>query len=139
MACVASTATTRWTAAMVLAGAIAGCAQVERGEAVFVDQNKAAAALGTMLMEAEMQDPRQADRLYGAETSLAEACAPLRQAAQRKMADEEVSFELELMIFNTLDQCAAETKRVEQMVWETNPEVGRFYLTSASAGTQAGK
>ncbi|MGI9388129.1 MAG: hypothetical protein ACR2OX_11925, partial [Methyloligellaceae bacterium] len=109
------------------------------GETVFVDQNKAAAALGTMLMEAEMQDPKQTDRLYGAETTLAEACAPLRRAAQRKMADEEVSFELELRIFNSLDRCATETKRVEQMVWETNPEVGQFYLTSASAGTQAGK
>jgi hypothetical protein len=139
MAYVASIATARLTAVMVLAGAIAGCAQAERGETVFVDQNKAAAALGTMLMEAEMQDPKQADRLYGVETTLAEACAPLRQAAQRKMADEEVGIELELMIFNSLDRCAAETKRVEQMVWETNPEVGRFYLTSASAGTQAGK
>ena len=99
MAYVALIVSPRRAAALLLLGVIMGCAQSERGEAIFVGQNQVAAALGTMLMEAETQDPRQADRLYDAESSLAEACAPLRQAAQQKMIGEEISLELELTVF----------------------------------------
>ena len=139
MACVASIVTARRAAALVLVGMIASCAQAERGESVFIGQNKAAAALGSMLMEAEMQDPNKAERLYDAETTLAEACAPLRKAAQQKMAGKDVGFELQHLIFNSLDHCAAATKRVENLVWETDPAVGRFYLTRISAGQTVSK
>ena len=139
MACVASIVTARRATALALVGLIAGCVHSERGESVFIEQNKAAAALGTMLMDAEMQNPSKADRLYDAESTLASACEPLRKAAQQKMAGKDIGFELRHLIFNSLDQCAAETKRVEKLVWETDPAVGRFYLTRISAGTTVGK
>jgi len=114
--------------AVIFFTVLAGCSQSERGELVFTRQNQAASALATVVFDTEARNSGTTKRLYDAETQLDDACRPLREAASLKMSGKPVGFESEVKIFISLDQCAAETKRIENLVRRIDPEVANFYL-----------
>jgi hypothetical protein len=64
---------------LVMTSAISACAGFI--ESVFAQQNRTAAALATMTIEAETQNPIRLERIDAAEAQLQEACAPLRHVA----------------------------------------------------------
>jgi uncharacterized protein YfcZ (UPF0381/DUF406 family) len=113
---------------MILATAIAGCSASERGEYVFTRQNQAASALAMIAMDAEMRGSSEIKDIYATETKLDKACALLTEAATQKMSGETMPIDFELMVWNSLDDCATETKNTEQFVWRANAEVAKFYL-----------
>lgn len=114
--------------AIVLFAMLAGCAQSDRGERIFTRQNRAAAALATVILEVEKKTPHRTEPLYDSESRLDEACAGLREAALRMMNGEPVGPRSKMRALASLDECAAETKRIERLVRRANPEVARFYL-----------
>lgn len=125
---VASVVVSHPTAAMMFVAAVTGCAAPERGEHVFTRQNQAASALAMIAMDAEMRGSKETDQVYAAEARLSDACALLSEAAAQKMRGETLHIEFEMMVLNSLDECAAETKRSEQFIWRANPELAKFYL-----------
>ncbi len=100
----------RRMAAAGLAAALGACAISERAETIYMDQQHAATALIDAIAVAEASDPALADRLYGTETDLDDACAPLREASYRKMSGQEMDGALERAIWRSMDGCAANTK-----------------------------
>ena len=114
--------------AVIFVIALAGCSQTERGEKVFARQNQAASALATVIMESDARETASVDRLHDAESELHEACSALREAALLKMKGKSTGLGSEILILISLDHCAAETSRIEQLVRRTDPEVARFYL-----------
>jgi len=64
---------------------LGACATSERAEAIYLQQHRATTALTETIVAAEAEDPELAERLYGTESELDDACAPLRQAGDRKL------------------------------------------------------
>lgn len=124
----------RVTLLLVVTAVVSACANYT--ESVFTRQNRAAAALATMGIEAEALGSNKLDMIYAAETLLHEACAPLRDVASRRMNGEVVGVNSELLAMFTLDRCATETNRVESFIWLEAPPIARFYLGPKSVPQQ---
>ncbi len=120
----------RSTITVMITALIAGCSSM--GEEIYTRQNQAASALATMEMEAEAKDPGKADRIYKAESDLHDACAPLREAASRRMTGESVGIDSQFVVLVSLDRCADETQRAEDFIRLDNPSLARFYLGSGN-------
>ena len=101
-------------------------------ERVFTRQNQAAAALATMLMETELQDPGEVDVIYSAEADLDEACASLRDVASRRMRGEPVSISSGLLALFSLSHCQSKTEQIENFIWREAPPIARFYFGPVS-------
>lgn len=125
-------AVSRTAFVMALALAATACSQ---GEHVFTRQNQAASALATMGMEAEAKNDVKLDLIYAAETQLHEACAPLRTVASRRMSGEDVGLDAQLVALVSLSRCETETQRVENFIWNGDPNVAKFYLQPIAAQT----
>ena len=128
----------RRIAAAGLAALLGACAISERAETVYMDQHHVTVALIEAITIAEADDPALADRLYGTESDLDEACAPLREASYRKMSGREVDGVLQSAILDSLDGCAAKTREVEGLLWRVDPETATYFFPSqnvASVGT----
>jgi hypothetical protein len=120
-----------------LAAALGACAISERAEAIYMDQLHAATALIDAIAAAEASDPALADRLYGTENDLDDACAPLREAGYRKMSGQKLDGALERAILGTMDGCAAKTREVVSLLWQVDPETAAYFFPDrelASAG-----
>ena len=102
---------------VVLVGACAAMGQ--RAEALFFRQQTAQSALADTIGRVETDRPQLAERLYGAEDELHEACAPLREAGQRKIFHQAIGTNLEWEIVGALDSCETKTQQVEQLVQRT--------------------
>jgi hypothetical protein len=111
---------------LVMTSAVSGCAGSV--ESVFSQQNRTAAALATMAIEAEAKNPAKLDTIYAAEARLQDACAPLRKVAARRINGDAVGIGSELMAIFSLDRCATETDRLESFVWLEAPPIARLYL-----------
>lgn len=125
-------------AAVGLAAFLGACALSERAETIYMDQHHVTIALIEAITVAEADDPALADHLYGTETDLDEACAPLREASYRKMSGRELDGALQRAILDSLDGCAAKTREVEGLLWRVDPETATYFFPSqnvASAGT----
>jgi len=130
--------TGRWCAALGLTALLGACAISDRAETIYLDQHRATTALIEAITVAEVEDPALAERLYGTETDLDDACAPLREASYRKMSGEELDGDLQSAILDSLDGCAAKTREIERLLWRIDPETAAYFLPSqdvASAGT----
>jgi hypothetical protein len=114
---------------LVMTSAVSGCASSV--ESVFSHQNRTAAALATMAIEAEAHNPRKLDTIYAAETQLHDACAPLRNVAARRINGNTVGIGSELMAIFSLDRCATETDQLENFIWLEAPPIARLYLGPA--------
>ena len=128
----------RRCAAVGLAAFLGACALSERAEIIYLDQHHATIALIEAIEVAEADDPALADRLYGTEGDLDEACAPLREASYRKMSGRELDGALQRAILDSLDGCAAKTREVEGLLWRVDPETATYFFPSqnvASVGT----
>ncbi len=128
----------RRCAAVGLAAFLGACAIGERAETVYMDRHHVNIALIESIAVAETEDPALADRLYGTESDLDQACAPLREASYRKMSGRELDGALEIAILDSLDGCAAKTREVEGLLWRVDPETATYFFPSqdlASAGT----
>lgn len=125
-------------AAVGLAAFLGACAISERAETVYMEQHHVTIALIEAITVAETEDPALADQLYGTETDLDEACAPLREASYRQMSGREMDGALQRAILDSLDGCAAKTREVEGLLWRVDPETATYFFPSqdvASAGT----
>ena len=120
-------------AALGLIALLGACALSDRAESLYLRQHRVAAALAETIVMNETRDPLLADSLYGAETDLNEACAPLRRAGYLRFAGEEIDSELEWAIVNSLDGCAAKTAQTETLLWRISPEITAFFLPPPSA------
>ena len=128
----------RRCAAVGLAAFLGACALGERAETIYMDQHHVTIALIEAITVAEADDPALAEHLYGTETDLDEACAPLREASYRKMSGRELDGALQRAILDSLDGCAAKTREVESLLWRVDPETATYFFPSqnlASAGT----
>jgi hypothetical protein len=114
---------------LVMTSAVSACAGSV--ESVFTHQNRTAAALATMAIEAEAQNPIKLDTIYAAETQLQDACAPLRNVAARRINGDEVGIGSELMAVFSLNRCATETDQIESFIWLEAPPIARLYLGPA--------
>ena len=104
-------------AGIILVGACA--AMGDRAEALFFRQQTAQSALADTIGRVETARPQLAERLYGAEDELHEACAPLREAGQRKIYHQTIGTDLEWEVVGALDTCETKTRQVEQLVQRT--------------------
>ena len=104
---------------------LGACAISERAEAIYLQQHRATTALTETIVAAEAADPELAERLYGTESELDDACAPLRQAGDRKLHGGEV------------DGCAAKTQEVEIRLWRVDPETAKYFLGGADIASAA--
>ena len=95
---------------------VGACAMADRAEALFFRQQTAQSDLADTIVGLEMDRPRLAEQLYGMEDELHEACAPLREASQRKVSEEEIDADLEWAVFSALETCETKTRQVEQLV-----------------------
>jgi hypothetical protein len=121
---------------LVMTSAVSACAGSI--ESVFAQQNRTAAALATMAIEAEVQYPAKLNTIYAAETQLHEACAPLRTIAVHRINGDPVALTSELAAILTLDRCATETDQIESFIWSEAPPIARLYLGPAP-GRQLGQ
>ena len=127
----------RRIAAVGLAAVLGACAIRERAETIYMDQQHAATALIDAIAVAEAGDPALADRLYGTENELDDACAPLREASYRKMSGREMDGALERAILGSMDGCAAKTREVVSLLWRVDPDTAAYFFPGrdvASAG-----
>ena len=115
-------------AAAGLAAALGACAISERAKTIYMDQQHAATALIDAIAVAEASDPALADRLYGTENDLDDACAPLREAGYRKMSGQEMDGALERAIWHTMDGCAAKTREVVSLLWRVDPDTAAYFF-----------
>jgi hypothetical protein len=115
-------------AAAGLAAALGACAIGERAETIYMDQQHAATALIDAIAVAEASDPALADRLYGTENELDDACAPLREAGYRKMSGQEMDGALERAIWRSMDGCAAKTREVVNLLWRVDPDTAAYFF-----------
>ncbi len=116
---------------------LGACAASERAEAIYLQQHLATTALTETIVAAEAEDPELAERLYGTESELDDANAPLRQAGYRKLYGGEVEGELEWAILDSLDGCAAKTQEVEILLWRVDPETAKYFLGGADIASAA--
>jgi hypothetical protein len=121
--------------ALGLIATLGACALSDRAENLYHRQHRVAAALAETIVANEERDPQLADSLYGAETDLNEACAPLRRAGYLRFQDEEIDSELEWAIVNSLDGCTAKTDQTETLLWRISPEITAFFLPSPSTAS----
>ena len=127
----------RCFAAFDLLPLLGACATSERAEAIYLQQHRATTALTETIVAAEAADPELAERLYGTESELDDACAPLRQAGDRKLHGGEVDGELAWAILDSLDGCAAKTQEVEIRLWRVDPETAKYFLGGADIASAA--
>ena len=120
-------------ATLGLMATLGACALSDRAESLYYRQHRVAAALAETIVLNEDRDPLLATALYGAETDLNEACAPLLRAGFLRFADEEIDSELEWAIVSALDGCAAKTAQTETLLWRISPEITAFFLPPRSA------
>jgi len=121
-------------ALVVLAGSVSGCKQIkEKAERVFLRQNQVASALMDVILTAELEDPELAARLYGEETELNDACAPLQKAGSRAIYDEEVDGPMKMRAFRSLDPCEGEVSELAELLWEVDPEIATLHLGAREA------
>lgn len=114
--------------ALALAAALAGCATQAEGDMVYLKQHRASIALTQILLIAESDNPALLDRLYDVETALNAACAPLQEAAYRKLNKEPVYPLLKLKAYGALDTCDAKASEIEDLLWRIDPETAGYYL-----------
>ncbi len=107
---------------------LGACATSARAEALYLQQHRATTALTETIVAAEAEDSELAERLYGTESELDDACAPLRQAGYRKLYGGEFDGQLEWAILDSLDGCAAKTQEVEILLWRVDPETAKYFL-----------
>ncbi len=122
-------------AAAGLAAALGACAVSERAETIYMDQQYAATALIDAIAVAEAGDPALADRLYGTENDLDDACAPLREAGYRKMSGHELDGSLERAIWRSMDGCAAKTREVVSLLWRVDPDTAAYFFPVRDVAT----
>jgi hypothetical protein len=111
-----------------LAVALAGCATPAEGDLVYLKQHRASVALTQALLAAELDNPSVVDMLYDGETALNAACAPLQEAAYRKLNREPVDPLLKLEAHGALDTCDAKAREIEDLLWRIDPETAGHYL-----------
>jgi hypothetical protein len=111
-----------------LAVALAGCATQADGDLVYLKQHRASVALTQALLAAELDNPAVVDMLYDSETALNAACAPLQEAAYRKLNREPVDPLLKLEAYGALDTCDAKAREIEDLLWRIDPETAGHYL-----------
>ncbi len=116
---------------------LGACATSERAEAIYLQQHRATTALTETIVAAEAEDPELAERLYGTELELDDACAPLREAGYRKLYGGEVDGDLQWVILDSLDGCAAKTQEVEVLLWRVDPETAKYFLGGADIASAA--
>ncbi len=116
---------------------LGACATSERAEALYLQQHRATTALTETIVTAEAEDPELAERLYGTESELDDACAPLRQAGYRKLYGGKVDGELGWAVLDSLDGCAAKTQEVEILLWRIDPETAKYFLGGADIASAA--
>jgi hypothetical protein len=122
-------------AAAGLAAALGACAIGERAETIYMDQQHATTALIDAIAVAEANDPALADRLYGTENDLDDACAPLREAGYRKMSGHEMDGALERAIWRSMDGCAAKTREVVNLLWRVDPDTAAYFFPVPDVAT----
>lgn len=125
-------------AAAGLAAALGACAISERAETIYMDQQHAATALIDAIAVAEASNPALADRLYGTENDLDDACAPLRQGGYRKMSGQEMDGALERAIWRTMDNCAAKTREVVSLLWRVDPDTAADFFPVRDVASASG-
>ncbi len=113
---------------LALAFALAGCATRSEGDLVYMKQHRASVALTQALLAAEAENPAIVDMLYDSETALNAACAPLQEAAYRKLNNEPVDPVLKLKASGALDACDAKAREIEDLLWRIDPETAGHYL-----------
>jgi hypothetical protein len=116
---------------------LGACATGERAEAIYLQQHRATTALAETIVAAEAEDPELAERLYDTESEIDDACAPLRQAGYRKLYGGEVDGDLQWVILDSLDGCAAKTQEVEVLLWRVDPETAKYFLGGADIALAA--
>lgn len=126
-------------AAVGLMATLGACALSDRAETLYHRQHRVAAALAETIVINETRDPLLADSLYGTETDLNEACAPLRRAGYLRFQDEEIDSALEWEIVNALDGCAAKTDQTETLLWRISPEITAFFLPPSTVATRTSR
>ncbi len=114
--------------AIGLAFALAGCATPSEGDLVYMKQHRASVALTQALLAAEAENPAVVDLLYDSESALNAACAPLQEAAYRKLNNEPVDPMLKLKASGALDACDAKAREIEDLLWRIDPETAGHYL-----------
>ena len=127
----------RCFAAFGLLAPLGACATSERADAIYLQQHRATTALTETIVAAEAEDPELAERLYGTESELDDACAPLRQAGYRKLYGGEVDGDLQWVILDSLDRCAAKTQEVEVLLWRVDPETAKYFLGASDIASAA--
>ncbi len=105
---------------------LGACATGERAEAIYLQQHRATTALAETIVAAEAKDPE-----------LDDACAPLRQAGYRKLYGGEVDGDLQWLILDSLDGCAAKTQEVEVLLWRVDPETAKYFLGASDIASAA--
>jgi hypothetical protein len=113
---------------LTLAFALTGCAARSEGDLVYMKQHRASVALTQALMAAELENPSVVDMLYNGEIALNAACAPLQEAAYRKLHNEPVDPLLKLRASGALDACDAKAREIEDLLWRIDPETAGHYL-----------
>jgi hypothetical protein len=113
---------------LALAFALAGCATQSEGDLIYLKQHRASVALTQALLAAELENPAIVDMLYDSETALNAACAPLQEAAYRKLNNEPVDPLLKLKASGALDACDAKAREIEDLLWRIDPETAGHYL-----------
>ena len=113
---------------LALAFVLAGCATRSEGDLVYLKQHRASVALTQALLVAELENPEIVDLLYDSETALNAACAPLQEAAYRKLNNEPVDPVLKLKASGALDACDAKAREIEDLLWRIDPETAGHYL-----------
>ena len=108
--------------ALALALALTGCATQWESDLVYQKQHRASIALTRALLAAEHENPTIVDMLYDSETALNAACAPLQEAAYRKLNNEPVDPLLKLKASGALDACDAKAREIEDLLWRIDPE-----------------
>jgi len=116
---------------------LGACAISERAGAIYLQQHRATTALTETIVAAEAEDPELAERLYATESEFDDACAPLREAGYRKLYGGEVDGDLQWVILDSLDRCAAKTQEVEVLLWRVDPETAKYFLGGADIASAA--
>lgn len=114
--------------ALTLALALTGCARQVESDLVYLKQHRASIALTQALLAAEIENPAIVAMLYDSETALIAACAPLQEAAYRKLNNEPVDPLLKLKAYGALDACDAKAREIEDLLWRIDPETAGHYL-----------
>lgn len=65
-----------------------------------------------------------ADKLYGFEIRLREACGPLQEAGSRKMYGEKISSNLKFTIANTAQECREQIRLIQDEIQKLNLDWG---------------